>query len=160
MVGGSSAAPKALEVGGVNGGGFNSNFALDSLTIDAITGTTGYVGLVDEFANATTSGWTSGSEALYLDSLFGTGTSDATAGVLILNGLNAYLPYDCNVCVATAQAGVWELQPGFFVDPNGKIVDILATPLPASLPLFLSGLGALGLLGWRRKQKAQAAAFS
>ena len=31
------------------------------------------------------------------------------------------------------------------------------TPLPAALPLFASGLGALGLLGWRRKRKAQAA---
>jgi hypothetical protein len=30
-------------------------------------------------------------------------------------------------------------------------------PLPATLPLFASGLGALGLLGWRRKKKAQAA---
>ena len=29
-----------------------------------------------------------------------------------------------------------------------------ATPLPAALPLFASGLGALGLLGWRRKRKA------
>ena len=32
------------------------------------------------------------------------------------------------------------------------------TPLPATLPLFATGLGALGLLGWRRKRKAQAAA--
>ncbi len=31
---------------------------------------------------------------------------------------------------------------------------LLATPLPAALPLFASGLGALGLLGWRRKRKA------
>ena len=31
-------------------------------------------------------------------------------------------------------------------------------PLPAALPLFATGLGALGLLGWRRKRKAQAAA--
>jgi len=30
----------------------------------------------------------------------------------------------------------------------------VVTPLPASLPLFASGLGALGLLGWRRKRKA------
>ena len=30
------------------------------------------------------------------------------------------------------------------------------TPLPAALPLFISGLGALGLLGWRRKRKAAA----
>ena len=26
-------------------------------------------------------------------------------------------------------------------------------PLPAALPLFATGLGALGLLGWRRKRK-------
>ena len=32
------------------------------------------------------------------------------------------------------------------------------TPLPAALPLFATGLGALGLLGWRRKRKAAAAA--
>jgi hypothetical protein len=32
------------------------------------------------------------------------------------------------------------------------------TPIPAALPLFVSGLGALGLLGWRRKQKAAALA--
>ena len=31
-------------------------------------------------------------------------------------------------------------------------------PLPAALPLFATGLGGLGLLGWRRKRKAQAAA--
>ena len=29
-----------------------------------------------------------------------------------------------------------------------------ATPLPAALPLFATGLGAIGLLGWRRKRKA------
>jgi hypothetical protein len=33
-----------------------------------------------------------------------------------------------------------------------------ATPLPAALPLFACGLGALGLLGWRRKRKASAIA--
>ena len=32
------------------------------------------------------------------------------------------------------------------------------TPLPAALPLFATGLGALGLLGWRRKRKAAAVA--
>jgi hypothetical protein len=30
------------------------------------------------------------------------------------------------------------------------------TPLPAALPLFATGLGALGLLGWRKKRKAAA----
>ncbi len=33
-----------------------------------------------------------------------------------------------------------------------------ATPLPATLPLFASGLGALGLLRWRRKRKVALAA--
>jgi hypothetical protein len=31
------------------------------------------------------------------------------------------------------------------------------TPIPAALPLFASGLGAMGLLGWRRKRKNIAA---
>lgn len=33
------------------------------------------------------------------------------------------------------------------------------TPLPASLPLFAGGLGALGVLGWRRKKKAATASI-
>jgi hypothetical protein len=41
---------------------------------------------------------------------------------------------------------------------NFLVLDVGTTPLPATLPLFASGLGALGLLGWRRKRKAQAAA--
>jgi hypothetical protein len=52
-----------------------------------------------------------------------------------------------------------------FFDPNGSSgVRIIAysdvegaTPLPAALPLFATGLGALGVLGWRRKRKAAAA---
>jgi hypothetical protein len=32
------------------------------------------------------------------------------------------------------------------------------TPLPAALPLFATGLGALGLIGWRRKKKVAALA--
>jgi len=34
--------------------------------------------------------------------------------------------------------------------------EVSATPLPAALPLFASGLGALGLTVWRRKKKAAA----
>lgn len=30
----------------------------------------------------------------------------------------------------------------------------IATPLPGTLPLFATGLGALGLIGWRRKRNA------
>jgi hypothetical protein len=35
--------------------------------------------------------------------------------------------------------------------------NVATTPLPAALPLFASGLGALGLVSWRRKRKARAA---
>jgi hypothetical protein len=48
--------------------------------------------------------------------------------------------------------------------PSGTPVDyanlgagtftVTPTPLPAALPLFATGLGALGLLGWRRKRKS------
>ena len=41
--------------------------------------------------------------------------------------------------------------------PSGEIRGYLpAVPLPSTLPLFATGLGALGLLGWRRKKKAAA----
>jgi len=50
-------------------------------------------------------------------------------------------------------SGWFSLQEGQAFTLSGT-----ATPLPAALPLFATGLGALGLLGWRRKRKAQAAA--
>ena len=34
---------------------------------------------------------------------------------------------------------------------------VATTPLPAALPLFATGLGGLGLLGWRRKRKVEGA---
>jgi hypothetical protein len=34
-----------------------------------------------------------------------------------------------------------------------NIAAVGATPLPGALPLFATGLGALGLLDWRRKRK-------
>jgi hypothetical protein len=43
------------------------------------------------------------------------------------------------------------------VGSTDTITAQLATPLPAALPLFATGLGAMGLLGWRRKRKALAA---
>jgi hypothetical protein len=43
----------------------------------------------------------------------------------------------------------YKLDPPAADPPSG-------TPLPAALPLFATGLGALGLLGWRRKRKSRA----
>jgi len=70
--------------------------------------------------------------------------------------------------------GLWALMFGtggnngspntlFFTDgingeADGLFGAIAPTPIPTTLPLFATGLGAIGLLGWRRKRKAQAAA--
>jgi hypothetical protein len=43
-----------------------------------------------------------------------------------------------------------------FASWNNANDSVSTVPLPAALPLFATGLGALGLLGWRRKKKAQA----
>ncbi len=40
---------------------------------------------------------------------------------------------------------------GYWGDFNN--ITTSATPLPAALPLFATGLGAMGLFGWRRKRK-------
>jgi hypothetical protein len=65
----------------------------------------------------------------------------------------------CNPCLL---AGGWSnamnLSDVYDDDlPSGDInVDYVvfsATPIPAALPLFATGLGAMGLLGWRRKRK-------
>jgi hypothetical protein len=49
-------------------------------------------------------------------------------------------------------SGSWDFIAGGTV----ALSDVLATtPLPASLPLLVGGLGALGLLGWLGKRKSQ-----
>jgi hypothetical protein len=49
-------------------------------------------------------------------------------------------------------------QVGFTIGPFCQLGPCLSpTPLPAAFPLFATGLGALGLLGWRRKRKNAAA---
>jgi hypothetical protein len=39
------------------------------------------------------------------------------------------------------------------VSGNIQIGTASTTPLPTALPLFATGLGAMGLFGWRRKRK-------
>jgi hypothetical protein len=50
----------------------------------------------------------------------------------------------CNQEQYSLADGTWSLAP-------------TTTPLPSALPLLATGLGALGLLGWRRKRKNTAA---
>jgi hypothetical protein len=75
------------------------------------------------------------------------------------------------IAFLTASAENVGLEFGFFSFPsydyslNTELLNIgdgfsatpVITPLPAALPLFVTGLGGLGLLGWRRKRKNTAA---
>jgi hypothetical protein len=59
--------------------------------------------------------------------------------------------------------GTFNLHYGFLDLANGQVSSgtisdhVSATPLPSGLPLFLTGLAALALLGWRKKRSLQMA---
>ena len=72
---------------------------------------------------------------------------DSTNSAVALSSL-AFFMDDSHTGLREASSG--------FVD-SIIVSDSLSTsavPLPAALPLFATGLGAFGLLGWRRKRKA------
>ena len=61
-----------------------------------------------------------------------------------------------NVCSSPYNTELRNVVMGLFVATNEAVTfsnTPLATPIPAALPLFAGGLGAMGLLGWRRKRK-------
>jgi hypothetical protein len=66
--------------------------------------------------------------------------------------------------VSTTANGINDLGQivGFYTDATGATLGFetstAATPLPAALPLFATGLGGLGLLGWRRKRRTRTGA--
>jgi hypothetical protein len=57
--------------------------------------------------------------------------------------------------------GLWDARfnidivEGNILTSVGALVQVNDLPIPAALPLFATGIGGLGLLGWRRKRKAQ-----
>jgi hypothetical protein len=59
--------------------------------------------------------------------------------------------------VINVAQGLSQIDRGLIERTPGTWSSAPVVPLPAALPLFVTGLGALGLLGWRRKRKALAA---
>jgi hypothetical protein len=48
------------------------------------------------------------------------------------------------------------LDAGFSISLEPGTGILTTTPLPGALPLFATGLGAIGLFGWRKKRKSRA----
>jgi hypothetical protein len=64
-----------------------------------------------------------------------------------------------NVCTSPNNTSLRNVYDGLFVATDNAVTfsdTPFATPIPAALPLFATGLGALGLLGWRRKRESHA----
>jgi hypothetical protein len=53
----------------------------------------------------------------------------------------------------TTPGGILDIFPAVQGIVTVSITDIAETPLPGALPLFATGAGLLGLVGWRRKRK-------
>jgi hypothetical protein len=96
------------------------------------------------------------------------GIADGTAPVQYSPATNDYdlqisdftsSPVFTEMVYAQVSAGNYQ----FYTTPgvstgSVSVTAVTATPLPAALPLFATGVGALGLFGWRRKRKNAALA--
>jgi hypothetical protein len=82
----------------------------------------------------------------------------ANLGPFNLNGISVS---DIHFALASGDNGTYDGSQWSNPENNTSVLRIVAdfsataTPLPAALPLFAGGLGALGLLGWRRKRAAR-----
>ena len=82
-------------------------------------------------------------------------------GNLLNPTANAAEFYDTFTLAATTKLDFFTLDYYPYDNAGGVALEITSlsqTPLPAALPLFAGGLGALGLLGWRRRRNAAAGA--
>jgi hypothetical protein len=60
--------------------------------------------------------------------------------------------------IVSGFASLYDSNFNNIISVTGTLTQVNQVPLPGALPLFATGLGALGLLGWRRKRKAAAVA--
>jgi hypothetical protein len=108
-----------------------------------------------------------------LDSLFTTVSFDTSAFLGLLNAVLAFTldgPTGSSMLldnIAFANLANGDFQTGNLsawtavasgLGSAGVEITVQETPLPATLPLFATGLGVMGLLGWRRRRRAQTAA--
>ena len=72
--------------------------------------------------------------------------------IYTLNASNGDATFVVNVSGVTSGDFFWGLVP------DASSTSPSTTPIPAAFPLFATGLGVIGLFGWRRKRKAVAVA--
>jgi hypothetical protein len=89
----------------------------------------------------------------------------ASGEITSLSGAEQVLIHGDNFYFSSATSGLWCVDNTAVCTPGtgnsadaGNDGSFSATPLPAALSLFGTGLGAMGLFGWRRKRKAPAIA--
>jgi hypothetical protein len=98
-------------------------------------------------------------QAVLLTMRIDVGVIVANAGSSANSNFGGSLDFPIGTAVFVLPEGVTANAPGSFVTNNIFSPPDAAgtTPVPAALPLFATGLGALGLLGWRKKKAAASA---
>ena len=83
------------------------------------------------------------------------GAQASSTGASASSSFGHSLDFPIGTALFVLPDGVTANGPDSFVTNNifSPPGSAAATPLPGALPLFAIGLGALGLIGWRRKQK-------
>ena len=104
-----------------------------------------------------------------------TGTGTDTSLFFVLDGGNIHWNGPANIAFANgldlsitlsdasffgALGGIGNAYPSVAIDATFSLTgpNVSQTPLPAALPLFATGLGAMGLFGWWRRKRQQAVA--
>lgn len=160
-----------MDIQGFNGSGtMTGSETGPSSGVYYITGITGTVNGSTITGIMPVDSFYSNDNDLYFPAVDMAGQVNAEPVQLDPDGLAFYVPGQCDnsgsndggECLIYAATGDYIPANGLYeVFPfgSGQFSAVLATtPLPAALPLLATGLGGLGLLGWRRKRKAQAGA--
>jgi hypothetical protein len=135
----------------------NNNISTSGALVTNITGT----GMFDPTNAQSNSQYTIGGPIALSGTdnlLFSTSPYVDAAGIGVsitgLGGTFDYILRSSGIASCNSEAGCSLLAGAGFTLTPGAVTPTV--PLPGALPLFATGLGALGLLGWRRKRKLAA----
>ena len=98
--------------------------------------------------SATTGGITIGGTINGVTAMVG-GTDDLSLHVSNLNSVPAFSNF--YYASVLSPSSIFEANNG---SVHVDVASVASTPVPAGLPLFISALGGLGVLGWRRRNVA------